>query len=340
MFKALFIGDLHFSDVYVGHHKDYWGNCLNVAEKITRCIVDNNITHLFLAGDIVGYKEKNFRHRESLLTMLMILQRWNNLTNNHVYSLIGNHDIGGSLTDFGIFESMGLIKTSKSLLHEEGCIPYLDLENLRLHFIDYGQEELPVTISSVPSVSNVALTHADIQVDGKTTWWHRSARYFELSTMENWYGIELILGGHIHNPSEYMVSTSINGKAIDLLYMGNPTRPNKSDTWDNCWNVILETRLRPDSSGADISMTTIDMNLVPHEKLFDLTTMDIDLEEVDEQVEISRVEELADVLDSLSAYKLDSCNDIESQIKRFSGVDTEAMNLALKYLEKARLKEK
>lgn len=335
MSKVLVIGDLHFSDVYVGHHKDYWGNCMTVASKITETIKDKGITHLFLTGDIVGYKEKNFKHRESLLMVMMILQKWNELTNGNVYSLVGNHDIGGNLTDFGVFESLGLLKTGKHLSKtDDNSIPYCDIEGLRVHMIDYGQENKPLSISTVSGGVNIGLAHADIQVDGKTTWWHRSNNYFELSTMTNWRGLDMIVAGHIHNPSQTMVSDSIDGSNVDLLYVGNPTRPNKSDTWDSCWNIIFMVQ------GVNITMESVDMKLTPHEELFNATTSDIDMESIDVEAEISRVEELAEILETLSTYKLDSNNDIESQIRRYGGVDSKATDLALEYLEKTKSNQK
>ena len=55
-------------------------------------------------------------------------------------------------------------------------------------------------------------------------------------------------------------------------------------------------------------------------------------------MEVTRVEELAAILNTLSQYKLNSDDDIEGQIKRFSGIDTEAMNLALEYYDAVKSK--
>ena len=66
------------------------------------------------------------------------------------------------------------------------------------------------------------------------------------------------------------------------------------------------------------------------EDVFVKTTEDIDTEEIDD-TEVTKIEELAEILNKLSEYKFDSDDDIEGQIRRFSGVDTEAMSLALEY---------
>ena len=317
MSKILFIGDLHITDAYVATHKDYWQECVNFIAMITRELQNKSITHLVLTGDIVGLKEKNFKQRESLMFFMMALKKWNELTNGNVYSVIGNHDIGGKITDFDLFENVGLIKTTRTLGNN-----YVDIDNLRIHLINYGDEYKDISIKE--GGDNIAVTHADIQVTGKTTWWYPSSVRFELDSMHHWRGIEMIIGGHIHNPSIKMVSTDIEGKNCDLFYLGCPMRPRKGDKWEIVYGMICDTT--DNSTGVD----TITYKLP--ENVFVQTTEDIDQEEV-ESMEVTRVEELAAILNTLSKYKLNSDDDIEGQIKRFSGVDTEAMNLALKYYE-------
>lgn len=322
MSKVLFIGDLHITDNYVSTHIDYWKECTDFIVRITDEIKTKNITHLIFTGDLVGLREKNFKQRDSLMFFMMALKRWNELTNGNVYSVIGNHDIGGKTTDFDLFENVGLIQTSRTLGHN-----YVDIDNLRVHLINFGEEYAPITLGAG---DNIAVTHADIQVTGKTTWWYPSQVRFELDSMTHWKGIEFIVAGHIHNPSARMVSTDIEGKNCDIVYLGCPLRPKKGDNWGSVFGVLCMT--------FEDKPTVID--LVAYklpEGVFTQTTDDIDQEEV-ESMEVTRVEELAAILNTLSQYKLNSDDDIEGQIKRFSGVDTEAMNLALEYYEAVKSK--
>ena len=321
MSKILIIGDLHITDSYVATHNDYWQECVDFIVRITREIQDKDITHLVFTGDLVGLREKNFKQRDSLMFFMMALKKWNELTKGNVYSVIGNHDVGGKTTDFDLFENIGLIKTTRTL----GC-NYLDVDRLRIHLINYGEENEAIILGGN---DNIAVTHADIQVTGKTTWWYPSAVRFELDSMLNWKGIEMIIAGHIHNPSIKMVSTDIDGKNCDLFYLGCPMRPRKGDNWGNVFGAICTTS----EANTDISIVSYDLP----ENVFVQTTDDIDQEEV-ESMEVTRVEELAAILNTLSQYKLNSDDDIEGQIKRFSGVDTEAMNLALEYYENVKSK--
>ena len=329
MDKVLVVGDLHISDVYVGHHKDYWQNCIDCASKITGIIKDEGITHLILTGDLIGLREKNLRHRDSLLLVVLLLQEWNKLTNNHVYSVTGNHDVGGKLTDFGMLASMGVLKTTahiKDISRPEDEVAYLDVGSCRFHFIDYGMERKSLNIDRRPSHSNVAITHNDIQVSGQTTWWYPSPNAFELSTMTNWKGVEFIVGGHIHNPSPEIAVTSIDGEKVSLLYAGCPTRPKKSDIWDMAYGVVFGVQ----EKNVDVSLAYI--NLPKAEQIFVDTFTDVEDETVDSACSI---EELAEILDSLSQYHLDSDGDIESQIKKYSVADKEAGDIALEYYRRA-----
>lgn len=320
--RVLIIGDLHISDAYVGNHKDYWGECVEIISKVTSIIQDKGVTHLILTGDLVGLREKNFKQRASLMVFMMALKKWNELTNNNVYTLIGNHDISGKTTDFELIESLGLVKTTRSLDSH-----FVDIGVARFHLIDYGNENETVPIREGAGVSNVGITHADIQITGKTTWWYPSNVRFELSTMQNWKGIEMIVAGHIHNPSPKMLSTDIDGKVVNLFYVGCPTRPKKGDNWGSCWGTLF------DVDDSDINATILEIPLP--QDVFVQTIDEVDIEEV-QSTEITKVEELAAILNTLSEYKLNSDDDIEGQIKRFSGVDTEAMDLALEYYTKAK----
>lgn len=325
MDKVLVVGDLHISDIYVGNHKDYWGECIEVLSNITKIIVEQKITHLVLTGDLVGLQEKTFKSIDSRIAFMLVLKRWNELTNNNVYSVIGNHDLSGKSTEFNLLESLGYIKTTNTI-----GTNYFDVDKCRFHLIDYGAEEKPLTMGdSEQGYSNLGITHNDIQVTGYTTWYYPSRKVYELSSMANWKGLSLILAGHIHNPSPMLVKADIEGKTTSLFYLGCPTRPKRGDTWDKVYYCIVAI----DENGADV--TPLQINLTPYDEVFVKTTVDIEEDGVlQEEEPVTNIEELAKILGTLTQYKLDSDGDIPSQIKVMAGVDTPAMNLALDYYNK------
>lgn len=343
--RALIIGDLHISDVYNGQHKDYLQNCLDCLDMITNEIKTKKITHLLLLGDLIGQNEKNLKHRSTLLLVMKLLQDWNAMTKSYymeeiinklnkgeitnecyakllsdvgignVYSVKGNHDIGNKLTDFELFESIGLIKNPSEL----------DIEGVRYHFVNYGEERRELNIGE--DMYNVALVHNNIMIDGITTW-YRGGKGIELSTLENMYGVELILAGHIHDPSIRMVTSNIKDMEVSLFYPGNITRPRyEQGLWESAFAIYFDL-----SDG--IGVEQVKFELKPIEELFDKTFDDITVEELEEMPSLD-VEELTAILTELQTYAFVGNVDYKSQLVRLAGLDKEASDLAIRYIEDA-----
>ena len=327
MRKVLIVGDLHISDKVTGRHVNYFQNCLNVIEMITNAIVENKITDLYLLGDIVGTTEKNMRSRDALHTLMKTFLTWNKLTNGRVYTLRGNHDIGARTTDFDILVSLGFIK----------LVDYLDIEDkVRIHSLNYGEEKRTLSISE--NHWNMAVAHCNFQVEGQTTWF-RAGEGLELSEMDNLEGIELVIAGHIHNPSQRMVTTAIRNKTISLYYPGCPTRPSRDpNIWDSCFGIVIsvdDANSIDGVVGSGVGVDQIIFNLTPATELFTSTYDDLPEEEEEDLFSnVVNIEELSSILEELQQYNIGANKDYRSQIKRVAGLDKEAANLALEYIEK------
>lgn len=316
--NTMIVGDLHFSDRYTGHHKDYWQNCIDVIDMITQSIIDNNITHLILTGDIIGLHEKNLKNRESLLYILMVFKKWNELTNNNVYSVRGNHDMDGKMVDFELFTTLGYIKTAD----------YVDIGQTRFHLMDYGDARREISVDD--DKYNIAVMHNNIQVDGLTTWF-RGGAGFELSELKNLYGVSLVVAGHIHDPSIKTVSTTIIDKEVSLFYVGNPTRPKKDNRWKSCFGLIVKDNT--ETGYTEVIQHTFDLK--PYDEIFQSTFEDMkqDIDEDDEEVSRLDIDELSNILDELQRYNITGGFDYKSQVMRVAGLDKEASDLALSYIE-------
>jgi len=315
--RVLIIGDLHISDRYTGRHKDYLANCFDCLNMITETIKEKKVTHLFCLGDWVGIglSEKNLRKRETLLAVMKVLQEWNKLTNDNVYSLRGNHDIGSSLTDYDLFLSLGLIKSKQQL----------DIGSTRFHMFDYGEENRQIKIAE--DKYNIGLFHANLLIEGITTW-YRGGVGVELSTLENLYGMSMAIAGHIHNPSPRMVATSIKDSDITLFYPGCMTRPKyEPNLWEKAFGMLY--KIDDLSTVADI----ITFDLKPVTEIFTSTFDDKKDEEEEEETTASiDIEALTKVLDELQYYNISGGQDYHSQIKRVAGIDKVAADIALEYL--------
>ena len=314
--RVLIIADTHISDRYQGKHKDYLENCFYCLNLITESIKSNKITHIAALGDWIGIglNEKNLRNRESLLRLINVLKEWNDLTNGNVYTLKGNHDIGNKLTDFEFIESIGLFKN----------IQELNVGSARFHMFNYGEETRKIDVDE--NLFNIGLFHTNLLIEGETTW-YRGGVGVELSTLENLYGVDVAVAGHIHNPSPRMVSTSIRDRDITLFYPGNLTRPKfEKNLWDKAYGMLFKI----DDTNVVADMITY--NLKPLDEVF-VKTFDEAEEELEEMRETFDVEALAEILAELKTFHISGGMDYHSQISKVAGIDKEAASLALTYLE-------
>lgn len=317
--KILVIGDLHISDRYSGKHIDYVENCFECLDMITDSIKEYEITHLICLGDWIGQgqAEKNLNKRPVLLRLIQVLNEWNELTNNNVYSLRGNHDIGRIMTDYDLFVGMKLLKH----------IDTLDINNCKIHMFDYGDEDRLIKIAE--DKTNIGCFHTNLLIEGLTTWYQGGVGR-ELSTLHNLSGISYAIAGHIHNPSPRMVSTSIMGNPVNLFYPGCITRPKKEpNLWNQVWGVLIT------ALDKDTNIEVLNYDLKPFEEIFKEEISEEEQSNLENLLDIQRLSETFDVMHN---YNLNSGLDYVSQIKKVAGLDLAAANIALKYVEEAEAK--
>lgn len=317
MKKVMIIGDLHISDAYTGKHKDYFQNCINFLNKVTAQLVKQKIDILIITGDLIGVKstERTFRSRDALIYFIKVMQYWNKICEK-VVCIEGNHDISDKLGDYGFCKSLGLFE----------CPAYLDVGCTRFHFISYGRIRDKIEFDETKY--NIAVTHDNILIDGKTNWFFAGEGY-ELSDLHNLYGVEAVIAGHIHNPSpDLNLETSIKDKPIMLIYPGCGTRPKKErDIWNMVWGITFEI------DDVNVNMGAIKFELPPADEIFAETIDEYEIDE--EELGEYNVEELTRILDELNQFNIDGSKDIKSQIRRYAGIDKEACELAISYLDKA-----
>ncbi len=316
--KILVVGDLHISDRFVGSHKNYLENCFDCLEMITQSIKKNKITHLICLGDWVGIglAEKNLKERKNLLRLTKVLQNWNNLLDGNVYTLVGNHDIGKNMTDCDFFLEMGYLKN----------IETLDVGNARIHMFNYGDEVRDIDCEEDDGKYHIGCFHTNLTIEGLTTW-YRGGVGTELSSLRNLVGVSFAIAGHIHNPSMGVVTTSIAKEDISLFYPGCMTRPRlEPNLWDVAYGVVI-------SADEETSLNTIKYDLKPIDEVFNLSEEKSSL--LDEVDETFNLESLNDILEELKQFNLNNGVDYTSQIKRVAGLDSEASDMALHYLEEA-----
>ena len=328
--KILIIGDLHLSDYFKGRHKNYLQNCYDVMEKLDKIVADSKPSAIVLLGDLVGWTKPNIISREVLSNFCKYFIKWN--TYGTIFSVRGNHDTQG-YPDFRLFSDLNLIVTS------EKCDGHFDFygnesdtePSVRFHIVDYKEEHSPLAIAG-GDISNVVLGHNNYTIAGQTTW-YSGGEGVELGHLENFADIDMVISGHIHNPSpDFCETTMLNGKNCTLYYPGCPTRPvyEKNNMYDSV--KVVEVVYNPSISMTDFN--TIDVVLKPAEEVFETGGID-DAEktqlEIDEEM---RKASLSDILSDLVKYRMNQTDPI-SQIANIPNASGDAKRIATDYLQMA-----
>lgn len=328
--SGLIIGDLHLSDTHRGRHKNYLENCFDCLGDLVVFAEKRKPDFIILTGDLVGVREKNIRARMVLLEICKILRRLQIITNDNLYVVRGNHD-DGTNPEFDFLHGLGFFKTSQDkqyidITSDDGRI------SSRIHLVDYGKEKEPINFCHDEGVSNIVVFHNNMRVKDQTTWYFADSKGFDLDKMVNWKGCELAIGGHIHDPSPYFVSTAIEGKEISLFYVGSPTRPIYSkDIYTSCWIASLKYNEEDGSTDFD----TIKMELSKAEDIFYMDKFMEDIDDDDGAVaEKLRKEDLDSIIKDLVEYRIADGDPI-TMIKSMPNTKPRAVEYAVQYINLA-----
>lgn len=319
----LVFGDLHFYDGIVGYHKNYEENTINVMRSITETVesgledIDKDSgeeLYVVFTMDLSGVKTsaKKFRTKNYALRVYQFFNNLNRLTNGNVYGIRGNHDI--STTD--ISELDYLIGTGQVKV-----VDYFDsdIDSTRLHMFSYGDRLDSATLHE--QHLNIAVTHLNLGMEGVQFPFYAGEPTMVESTCLR--DMDMIFGGHIHNPVSTVGRAMESGKSCCLAYLGCPTRP----AYDkNLWNHYFVGVV---SHG---EYFLHEVKLPDWEDVFDLTA----LEDPEVFTEYGNVEneDLLKLVETLVGYDDAFYHDIEKQIEEIPGYTNEVRETAKKYYMK------
>lgn len=331
--NVMILGDLHISDVFKGKHKDYLSNCMWVLNEITKKIEEKKPSAVVLGGDIIGWTETNIRDRQILSSFCKYLRAWNDIC--PIYCVRGNHDIKG-YPDFMFLSELGLIITSNKC---NGYFDYYGEEDeekpeIRFHLVDYNDEKRSLDI--LEGVSNIVLGHNNYTIQGITNWYAEHDG-IELGLLQNFADVDMVISGHIHNPSPDFVSTPMtSGKECMLFYTGCPTRPIKEkNVYDYCWFVFAEYNAEMKETNINTEM----FKLLSANEVFYEDNEFIEEHSKDELEETMRKEALQGVLNELMTFRITTGDPME-QLDNIPNASQEAKEVARNYLQIAYNKAK
>lgn len=319
--EVLIFGDLHFSDVYTGKHKDYLSNCCTILNQLEAIVKERKPSACVLLGDLVGWNETNIKSREVFAMFCGVWRRISDMCT--IYAVRGNHDMRG-YPDFNFLMDLGLIQVPNHLDYYSKDGKHL----ARFHMVGYGCEHNPLDYAP-EGVSNVVLGHNNYTISGCTTW-YADHDGIEVNTLSNYCGIELIVSGHIHAPSPELYATTMpDGSNCCLFYLGCPTRPQR-ETYDACWYMGFYESVEDKECVVDYE--TYFWELAKCSEIYYEDEEFINEKTEDELAESIRKENLANVLQDIIKYRMYS-GDPREQIKNIPDAKPEAIKTACEYLD-------
>lgn len=325
--KILLFGDLHLSSSYEGQHISYISDCYANMERIRNICDSDKPSAVVFLGDLIGVNERSIRDRQFFMRVLQFFEYLNSLCDGNVFSVKGNHD-AGDFTDFDFLLGMGLIKNPKYI---DYYTPDGKYHEVRFHIVNYGHERDVLSLVDMnEGVSNVVLGHADYYIDGVTNWY--SARNgVELCMLDNFCGVELVVSGHIHIPSEQILYTALkDGSSVGLFYTGSPSRT--AERFDDCWYVCFECT--PGDNGTwytDCNPSL--MGIQNAEEVF-YPKEDFELEEEEASEAEIQSEKLTNLVKEIIESRIMS-GDIVNQIMINPAADDKTKKLAVEYYQMA-----
>lgn len=328
--KVLIIGDLHFSDVYTGRHKNYLANCFSVLADIRDTVIARKPAAVVFLGDIVGQSEGNVKNREVLSQLCQFFTDIKKVS--RVFCVRGNHDFNGSFPEFQFLSNLGFFETSASC---DGYFDYFGEESqevpeVRFHLVDYGAESKPLVLKG-GSTTDIILAHNNFVIQGMTTWYSAKGG-IELSGMSNFRGAYMVISGHIHNPSPQMIQTEmVGGGSCMLFYPGCPTRPTlDSGVYETCWYVEFSYSAENKETSYDalpFKLATVSDTFYDSEDFVEERTEE-------ELYDIERKQALHEVLNNMMNSRMSSI-DLISQVYAVPTASDAAKKLAASYLQVA-----
>ena len=332
--KILVIGDLHLSSTFSGKHKSYLSECLFTLERIRDIVVAEKASAVIFLGDLIGVNEKNIKDRRFLTHVLMFFDYLNKVTNNNVYSVKGNHDIG-DFSDFDMLLGLGYIRNPK-YINYYGRRPGNTKDDgfeVRFHLVNYGDEHNALRIASTNGATNdVVLGHSDYYIDGVSNWYSAN-KNIDVARLDNFIGVSYIFSGHIHTPSIEMLNTMMkDGSNIGLFFTGAPMRT--VDRYDDCWYLTFEYK---EEDGEWVTgYDTKNFGLQPCDEIFydDSEFIGTEEQHTEHEEELEKSKKLTEIVKEIIEGRITS-GDLNHQIDVVPGVDEEVKKLAKDYLEKA-----
>lgn len=211
--KVLVYGDIHLSSKNYGAHKDYPRESLGFFKNITKTAEELGVTHIIGLGDFTYGRFSTLEYRGEVEEEL---NKQNEICKGERYELKGNHDSATyGMTEYEYYIKKGLIKGSRNI----------SIGKLDISMIDYGLHRRVKIIEPREGRVSVVLMHDFFKFEDTNIGDY--GKSYILDNLDIWYGVDYIIGGHIHNHEVFSGRIIKDGVAKETVvnYLGCPCRP-------------------------------------------------------------------------------------------------------------------
>lgn len=271
-------GDRHIENVYRGQHVNYQENCYWCMDKTLERVQLLEPELYNETGDFIGVRT-GVSWLSGDRIMLSRTMKFLDSIKGHKVINRGNHDLHGSeeRNDYLFLSSLGYFDSPAHLAEEDKQVGRVMLESpdlidpdtnepLRVvfHYVPYGKEFEKLDI--VEGITNIAITHYDFRV-GLTNFTN-NPEAIDLTTHEPFYGVDLILNGHIHQPSELKSFKTEGGTTCAFMNLGCMARPKRSEDYSFVWCAVVKMRKNPITGLPEVHFDPQVFELKPPSEIF------------------------------------------------------------------------
>lgn len=212
--RVLVYGDIHLSSKNYGAHTDYPNESLHYFKVITEKAEELKATHIIGTGDLTYGRFHTLEYREAVEAEL---DKQLKLVNGNRYELKGNHDSATyGMTEYEYYINKGLLKKPENI----------KLGIVNISMVNYGDyNKGKILDPSNKEEINVVIAHNFFKF--KDTRLPDYGRAIELDSFEDWFGVDYLICGHVHNREmfEGLVVKDGHGNPMVVHYLGCMPRP-------------------------------------------------------------------------------------------------------------------
>lgn len=322
--KVLIGADDHLSSKNYGGHRDYATESLYYFQLKTKVMEEEGITHYVGLGD---FSTGRFNTLEYRLAVEKELKKQLELTSGRRWEIKGNHDKATyGMTEYEYYLKSGLFRPAENIR----------IGSVNISMVNYGTETDKGKDSGLcgniikPDQDSMNVVLAHNYFINASMYMMNYGKCIELSKMHDWFGVDYIISGHIHDP--YLLKGTIDSldgghtHEVLLQYPGCMARPSyqKSKLATQCQLIVLTIY-----DDGNMEYRTIDVDLWPVEKSFNL-------EKYEQEAEVKEAKhvDVSDIAEKLAGYRTSSGTP-EDIIHSMTGVDEKYKEKALQLLSES-----